>query len=472
MAAQSGRSMFNMEVYNALQSHTKHSYVWNKHLEPALKSQYGSTHLPRSNLTPLSLSQKSQLLPHTQIVTQNFISINPHKTVPESTAAIRPVTCERELLLIPVLRKASLSTVDLTSVLSPFLAVFFKEKYTGIAVTHDEIYMAYLTLYGSIDTMMTGVIANTGTEMADKRFHFVEFIDTKQYAEYLLGKYEYMEEVLGELEEANVMNVGIMMSYACVCMQTIGKQVTEEGVVKWFRHRMRAIMAKLGAGNQEPYENVRPETKTLVTAYKALSFMFEFRRMLIDRMFQYKTIKSRLGTVFSMVLGMVAGTDLTHVFNIDTFLIQTMPELMNLQMLRPYDDQLIAMYAFWKEHEAIFPYVRFYIPAEDCHPINRAVLHPLIIASQAVATYVSNSFKNYKGVQSDSDLYKELSNIVRRYIEIRATMAPATLGLSGRTIIDDLERTMLLERAQIAETSGQDDQLLNDLNRIEVAENV
>lgn len=77
--------------------------------------------------------------------------------------------------------------------------------------------------------------------------------------------------------------------------------------------------------------------------------------------------------------------------------------------------------------------------------------------------YVSDSFKNYRGAQLESDLYKEVSQIVRKYIEIRASMAATTPGWSNRTIIDDLERTMYLEKAQISEVAGADDLLLNDL---------
>lgn len=318
--------------------------------------------------------------------------------------------------------------------------------------------------------MSASFSANVGSEVADKRFEFEEFADTALYMRCLAARYPYLMNVLEELNEANVLNLGVLLSYVCVCMKIIGKQVNDDNVTNWFRSRLRAIMAKLGAGTPEAYENVRPETRTLITKNRALNFMFEFRRMLVDRMFHYRKVKSRMGTVFDMVLAMVAGMDLTHVYNIDVYLMQTMPELINLQMLRPYDDQLVQMYAFWKQHENIFPYVRFYVPVEDCHAINRATLYPLIAASQAVAMYVSDSFKNYKGAQLESDLYKEVAQIVRRYIEVRASMAATTLGLSNRAIIDDLERTIYLEKAQNVEIAEADDQLLSDLNRLEVTE--
>lgn len=468
--SQQEKSLFNMGTYDAIRSHTKQRYVWNKHMEPPFKSKFGSTSLPCTNMTPVSLAQKKQELPHTQLSSQNFMNINPLLVVPTSFSDVRTVSYAKETLVIPVLRKGVLTEDDMMSILSVVIGIFFKDKYAGEAVTHDEIYIAYLTLYGSTDLYMTSNIANTGSDVADKRFEYLDFADTKMYVTCMFEKLPYLFDVITELNEANVISLGVLLSYLCVCLQTIGKQVNDDNVTNWFRNRLRAIMAKLGAGTPEAYENVRPETKTLITGNRSLNFMFEFRRMLIDRMFQYRKVKSRLGTVFDMVLAMVAGMDLTHVYNIDVYLMQSMPELMNLQMLRPYDDQLVQMYSFWKQHEDIFPYVRFYVPVEQCHAINRTTLYPLIAASQAVAMYVSDTFKNYKGAQLESDLYKEVSQIVRRYIEIRASMAATTLGLSNRAIIDDLERTMYLDKAQNAESAGTDDKLLRDLNRLDLAE--
>lgn len=46
-------------------------------------------------------------------------------------------------------------------------------------------------------------------------------------------------------------------------------------------------------------------------------------------MFHYQKQKTKLGEMFSMVLSMIACTDITHVVNIDVYLMKTMPELMS-----------------------------------------------------------------------------------------------------------------------------------------------
>lgn len=89
-----------------------------------------------------------------------------------------------------------------------------------------------------------------------------------------------------------------------------------------------------------------------------------------------------------------------------------MPEIMNLHILRSYDDQLVQMYEFWLRYIDIFPYVRFYVDPKNCHSINRNVLMSLIVAAQTVATYTSDTFQNYKGSTINSQMYKDIHNVV------------------------------------------------------------
>lgn len=108
-------------------------------------------------------------------------------------------------------------------------------------------------------------------------------------------------------------------------------------------------------------------------------------------MFVYADAQSRLGKLFGLTLQMLASTELTHVYNIDLYIVKLVPKIMNLHILRAYDDELVNMYQFWLQHKDIFPYVRFYVEPKYCQCINRNVLMPLIVASHAVATYMSDT---------------------------------------------------------------------------------
>lgn len=158
---------------------------------------------------------------------------------------------------------------------------------------------------------------------------------------------------------------------------------------------------------------------------------------------------------------LLAGTDITHVFTIDTCLAKAMPEIMNLPIIRNYDSNLVGMYEFLAKYENIFPYVRFYVPSEDFHAINRATLQPLTTAAFAVATYASETFKYYRGPVRDSKLYKDISAEVEKYLESRMGASSLLLLNSERAVISDLERYKLFE----ALSNQQDSSCMSGLAR-------
>lgn len=213
----------------------------------------------------------------------------------------------------------------------------------------------------------------------------------------------------------------------------------------------------------EGFEDYYPPCHALQKAYSALSTAFDLRRVLVDRMFKLKKSKNRVGTVFSHALVLLAGTDITHVFTIDTYLTKSMPEIMNLPIIRNYDSNLVGMYEFWAKYEHIFPYVRFYVPAEDCHAINRTTLQPLTTAAFAVATYASETFKYYRGPVRDSKLYKDIAAEVEKYLEKRMGASSISLLNSERAVISDLERYKLFETLSAQQDSSNMSGLARDL---------
>lgn len=182
-------------------------------------------------------------------------------------------------------------------------------------------------------------------------------------------------------------------------------------------------------------------------------------------MFKHKKGKNRVETVFSHALVLLAGTDITHVFTIDTYLTKSMPEIMNLPIIRHYDSNLVGMYEFWAKYEHIFPYVCFYVPAEDCHAINRTTLQPLTTAAFAVATYASETFKYYRGPVRvcDSKLYKDIAAEVEKYLEKRMGASSISLLNSERAVISDVERYKFFETLSAQQDSSNMSGLARDL---------
>lgn len=315
------------------------------------------------------------------------------------------------------------------------------------------------------DQSLTDVVANKGAECGDIQFKFEYYDRRTAFMEHCVKVLPEFYAINAQITEKGA-NLDVMFCLSCVIMQTLGKQVNDDNVTGWYKNRLRAIASRIGSVNTVAWDEFHPSTIALQTASRSMAQLFDFRKMVVDRIFHYQKEKTKLGEMFSMVLGMISCTDITHVVNIDVYLMKTMPELMNLQMLRPYDDQLAAMYAFWRKHKAIFPYVRFYIRPEECHPINRHSLMPLIIASHVVATYTSNTFRNYKGEQVDSDLFKSIKTIVNKYIQMRINSSYVALGVNERAMMTDIEKMHHLDNAEMPDINLSESALIRDLDKL------
>lgn len=331
----------------------------------------------------------------------------------------------------------------------------------------EMIYYAYMKFMASYDKSLTDTIAIKAAEIGDIQFQFVLTGSATEYtAKYITIMPDFLllqSRLVTDKATQDVLQC-LMCVVIRVVMQTLGKQVTDDNVSVWFKNRFRAAAAR--HVTTEQWDEYRPSTATMQLAHKAMGQMFAFRRMVVDRFFHYQASPTRFGEMFSLILSMIACTDITHVVNINVYLMKTMPELLNLQMLRPYDDQLITMYESWNKHKHYFAYVRFYISPEECHPINRHNLTPLIIASHVVATYTSSTFRNYKGAQTDSDLYKHINQIVSRYIRLHHDVSMIALGLSERALMSSIERTLVMEGHSIAPPADSEALLMRDLENI------
>lgn len=456
------------EVYNdkALESRMKlrhYQVLIADGIKHPKASRYGRTILPVSNLTPVELSLEADPLPHTQLRTQNFQSINPSLIKPDQPPKVSLVQITADVLEVPVLRVNDLDDSAMVMVLLTFAAPFFEEKYTGNDCSNQAIYRAWCTLYGSIDKEFSAAVANTGMVMADMRVVLTEYQTVNDFIDAYKTLVPYMARHFIGMEDDSVDDRSSLYVIMCVLCQTVGKLVIAENYIKWYTNRARAASGLIGGCKLDNVVAAVPTMNGLQAGYTALSAVFGFRRMLVDRMFVYADAQSRLGKLFGLTLQMLASTELTHVYNIDLYIVKLVPEIMNLHMLRAYDDELVNMYRFWLQHRDIFPYVRFYIEPKHCQCINRNVLMPLIVASHAVATYMSDTFKNYRGAVVNSTLYKDITTEVGQYIQRRKDAGGLALGSSERAIATEVERDYVLSRMSTRDEASAAQQLVRDL---------
>lgn len=438
------KEVYNENIASGLLRNRRLGILLDAGIKHPKAGQFGRTVLPVSNLTPSGLAIESELLPHTQLRTQNFISIDAHKVQPTTVPAVIMVPIEKTEVIVPVLRLASLDDDALVTVLMAFTMPFYKESVVTHETSNHEIYRAWLTLYGSIDRSFDETNANTGADQGDVRFKLkpcstiVEFIDSYSQVDPVFSLH------MNYMETKNLAHKESLLVLMCVICQTIGKQVYQDNYKVWFTNRVKAASGTLGGARETQLESAAPDINAMRRNHSALGAVFYFRRMLVDRMFAYRVSQNKQGKMFNLVLQMIASTDLTHVYNIDLYIVKLIPEIMNIHLLRNYDDQLVDMYKFWIQHEAIFPYVRFYVEPEKCNAINRNILMPLIVASHTVAKYMSDSFKNYKGSTLNSLMFKNIHAAVSEYLQRRTDAIVLTMASSDRANMTEPERTYVL----------------------------
>lgn len=217
--------------------------------------------------------------------------------------------------------------------------------------------------------------------MADLCVTLVEYQTVNSFVVAYKALVPSMAQQLQGMEDDNIDDRNSLSVIMCALCQTLGKYVIADNYVKWFTNRARAASGMIGGCDLDSVVAAIPTMNGLQCGNTSMSAVFGFRRMLVDRMFVYADGQSRLGKLFGLTLQMLASTELTRVYNIDLYIVKLVPEIMNLHILRAYDDELVEMYQFWLQHKEIFPYVRFYIEPKHCHCINRNVLMPLIVAS-------------------------------------------------------------------------------------------
>lgn len=125
-------------------------------------SQYGKTIVPVGNMTPIELSMETELLPHTQLKTQNFISINPSQVKPKQPPKVNMVPFFPDTIVVPVLRVNDLDGSEIITVLSAFLSPFVIQKFTPVECSNIDVFRAWCTPYGSLDRDFSNAVRILG----------------------------------------------------------------------------------------------------------------------------------------------------------------------------------------------------------------------------------------------------------------------------------------------------------------------
>lgn len=296
-----------------------------------------------------------------------------------------------------------------------------------------------------MDSSMSGDIANTGIGGADKEIILERCLNIDHFE----GRMEAISggaysKVAEHLSDKGLWNKEALYVLAGICALSIGKQINTTGFEHWFQNRLKGFVSIIRSVSFDDLRTYIPDARSMTMAYSDLFSLFELRRMLVAKILQYRLNKDLFGRVMKLIAQMIQYTDMAYVLNIDFYLLQTHPELLNIQVLAAYEGALANMMIFLDEHKDYKPFIRFFVPPEDCHPINRYTLRHLNCAATIVAERYVDSFKNYKGGDKDSQLYTEIKAGIDEYFGERSKSLPLALLHSRRNKITEAEKVAVM----------------------------
>lgn len=412
---------------------------------------YGKSNLPRSNLVPSHLAIQATGLPHSQVKAQQLAQIAPLdvQLLPQDKHAVQLTPMTKTEVEIPLIRTSELTNNDLICLLLYAITPFYQKELTQdkINPSHYEMIKGFVSIYASIDTNITAEAVNASIKTADIHVTFKILDSFKAFVAYLVPEKKDNNNpfkcVNNQFSDWKILDRKSLLVLFGVIMLTLGKHLTPEGYDSWFVNRLSASAAVVIGSDLEKLRPIKPDLDAMLLSYKIFSGVFPFRRLFITRMFGYARMESAFGKVIQLVMKLLAFTDMAYVVNIDKYLLEMMPELLNTQLLRSMEPQLIDMVAFCQKHKDYLAYVRFLVSPEECNAINRNVLRNLNCAATAIAMKCQESFKNYRGGDQQSPLYRDLFSLITRYMSQRNDVAVVGLVHSARANIAQIEQDMI-----------------------------
>lgn len=371
-------------------------------------NNFGKTNLPRSNKVPIGVAVTAEGLPHSQVASEGYgnrsvLEINlPTEYMPK----VQMTPMSRTELVVPIYRCKQLSSETLPVILNSILTPFFQLGATQIVPTFLDFLRGIVSLFGSYDTLLHEGELSMALKELDISIRYETHETIQAYAKSMDNHTNgAFASVYGDFDNNNINNSSSMSALLFPVLMTMGKNVNSANYDNWYLARMRAACAMCAGTDFELLKSIRPDLDAMSGSYSLYSSAFYFKKVIFTRVMQYSKGGTMLCSIFYLTIKLLAFTDISYVLNIDFYLLGMMPELLNCQLLRNYEGVLVKMMEFCLKYRDILPFVRFLIPPEECHAINRNTLRNLTSAATAIAKQNVDSFANYKGGDQESKFY-------------------------------------------------------------------
>lgn len=232
-----------------------------------------------------------------------------------------------------------------------------------------------------------------------------------------------------------------------VYLLIIGKNLQTIAYSGWVKNRIKTFNGTLGlTGTSVWTEAPFPGQPTVETLYSVFSSTFDLRRCVFNMYLSALQDTGTVGQLFSTVVHLLSGVEMTHLFNIEVYLFGKYSELLRIRILR---DNMTAynkaLTFICSKPEAEHSYLKLLYNRKETACLNRSNFSLLASAGTILARIENASMTHYQAGKQD-ETYNTLEATIHKYLNYRSQLSAIGMLNSQRAFATHDERYAIAKR--------------------------
>lgn len=383
--------------------------------------------LPYGFDLPADLCRSINPAPFVMLKSAGFIMKEFEQSLPQGVSCEERPTEQTRISYIKIDPSAILTNSMYRTALMSFLSVYFAGRDGRDRSPLSRYYQAYCSLLCSVTKDITPVVL---TSMLASRSMVAVQIDCETEEELVTVTSELFPDFpafFNTFDTEQSVSIPHLLAIMSVILQTIGRQMSDKGIDKWYSNRYKSACGALGAGQPiEHWAAYHPKLESINEAHNMLSSAFDFRRFVFCKLAALAQSTTPFGNMCAHTVHMLMYAECSYILTVDRFLTDQYPELLVCKMLAGEERALGNMYAFMKAQGDKAPYVKLLVHGNNCKPIHRELIIRSITAATIIGSETHPSFQNFY-INRNSDFYLKMRDFITAWIELRRKMDPVTM---------------------------------------------
>lgn len=374
-----------------------------------------------------ALCRKINPAPFVMLDSGDFMMKECEKSLPQGIVCEERQTEQVQIRYIKINPDVILSHAMYRTALVSFLSVYFAGRDGRDRSPLNRYYQAYCSLLCTVtkditSTVITSMLVSRGMIAVE-----INCDSEEEHTETARELFTYFADFLNTFDSRQAMSIPHLLAMTSVILQTIGRQMSDKGIDKWYSNRYKSACGALGAGQPiEHWASYHPKLESINEAHNMLSSAFDFRRFVFCKLSALAQSSTPFGNMCAHTVHMLMYAECSYILTVDRFLVDQYPELLVCKMLAGEEKALGNMYAFMKEQGDKAPFVKLLVHGNQCKAIHRELIIRSITAATIIGSETHPSFQNFY-INRNSDFYIKMRQFIMKWIDMRNAIDPTTM---------------------------------------------